>query len=139
MNRYEKFTYDLSGLTLTKKDKAELEKEYSGAGEYMVCTNETADLAARGQILSSLWAFKADFLSSETNLPSEVYSCLQEKMSKDSNEAILALVRSTCGEDSIVDAAINSDGRGHFLATYDSDELTFTTKSGKTLYLYRCN
>ena len=141
---YEKFTYDLGELKLTKKDKAALEAPYHSvnfydAGEYMVCTDETADASVRGQILSSLWAFRPDFLAGETHLPAEVFSCLQEKMNEDANETIHALVKATCGEASFVDAAVCADGRGHFLATYDNDEQTFTTKKGVTLFVYRCN
>lgn len=135
---YDKFMYDLGTLKLTKADKAELERAFD-AGEYMVCTDTTADLAARGQILSSLWAFRSEFLASETGLPSEVFTALQEKMSEDCNETVRALIKSTCGEDSFVDSAVSADGRGHFLANYDSDENTFTTKSKKVFYIYRCN
>ena len=75
----------------------------------------------------------------KTGLPAQCFACMQEKMCEDANDAILALIRSTCGEASIVDAAVSADGRGHFLASYDSDEQVYTTKSGKTLYVYRCN
>jgi len=139
MISHEKFTYDLSDLHLTKGDKAKLESAFDGAGEYLVCSDEMADQQAKGEILSNLWAFKADFLASETGLPSEAFSCMQEKMSKDCNEAVRALVKSTCGEDSLVDAAVSANGRGHFLASYDNEEISYITKSGKTVYLYRCN
>lgn len=136
---YEKFTYDLDGLKLSKKDKAALEADFDDAGEYMVCTDGTADASVKGQILSSLWAFRSEFLAGETGLPVEVFSCLQEKMSEDCDETIHALVKATCGEASFVDAAVCADGRGHFLATYDGDEKTFTTSKGVTLFVYRCN
>src|SRR5271157_2513924 len=133
---YDKFTYDLGSLELTQAEKTELENEFDG--EYMVCTDETADSNAKGEILSNLWALYPEFLAIETDLPAEVFSCLQEKMSENSNETIRRLVQSTCGEKSIVDAAIQADGRGHFLASYDGDEQVFTTKTGKVLYVYRC-
>jgi hypothetical protein len=139
MTLYNKFTYDLGTLKLSKADKARLEADFDGAGEYMVCTDETADASTSGHILSNLWAFTPDFLAGETELPAEVFLCLQDKMSEDANEAIRAIIKATCGEASLVDAAVSADGRGHFLATYDGDEQTFTTKSGKTLFVYRCN
>ena len=135
---YDKFTYDLGSLKLTKAEKAELENEFDD-GEYMVCTDETADSNTKGEILSNLWAFRPEFLAIETGLPAEVFSCLQEKLSEDSNETVRRLVQSTCGEKSIVDAAVQNDGRGQFLAFYDGDEQVFTTKTGKVLYVYRCN
>ena len=139
MISHEKFTYDLGKLTLTEKDKAELESEFDGPGEYLVCSDKMADEQVKGEILSNLWAFKADFLAGETGLPSEAFSCMQEKMSENCNEAVRALVKSTCGEDSLVDAAVSAYGRGHFLLPYDNEEISYVTKSGKTVYLYRCN
>jgi hypothetical protein len=136
---YEKFTYDLGNLKLSKAEKVKLEADFDDAGEYIVCTDETADVGVKGQILSSLWAFSSNFLAGETGLPSEVFSCLQEKMSEDANETIHALVKATCGEASLVDSAVCTDGRGHFLATYDGDEQTYTTTKGITLFVYRCN
>lgn len=136
---YDKFTYDLGSLKLTKAERAALEKEFDGAGEYMVCTDETADASVKGEILSNLWSFRASFLADETGLPEQCFACMQEKMCEDANDAILALIRSTCGEASIVDAAVSADGRGFFLSHYDNDEQVFTTKSGKTVYVYRCN
>ena len=72
MTAYDKFTYDLGSLKLTKAEKAMLEREYS-SGEWMVCSDEMADAAARGEILSNLWAFRAEFLAGETGLPSECF------------------------------------------------------------------
>lgn len=136
---YDKFTYDLGSLKLTKADKAALEADFDDAGEYMVCTDGTADASVKGQILSSLWAFRPEFLACETGLPEVVFSCLCKEMCEDANETIHALVKATCGDLSFVDAAVSADGRGHFLATYDNDEQTFTTKKGVTLFVYRCN
>jgi hypothetical protein len=138
MALYEKFTYDLGDLHLTKADKAKLEREFDGPGEYLVCTDETADAQAKGEILSCLWAFNPNFLSGITGLDSKVFEQLA-KLSEDSNGAVTALVKSTCGLDHLVEQAIAADGRGHFLAQYDSEENEFKLKSGKFLYLYRCN
>jgi len=139
MTLYEKFTYELGDLVLTEQDTTELESEFDGAGEYLICSDEMADQLVKGEILSNLWAFRADFLAGETGLPSEAFACMQEKMSENCNEAVRALVKSTCGEDSLVDAAVSADGRGHFLTQYDSEEISYITKSGKQVFLYRCN
>jgi hypothetical protein len=136
---FDKFTYDLGSLKLTKAEKTKLEKEYESSAEYLVCSDENADAMARGEILSNLWAFRAEFLAGETGLPSEVFECLQNSMSEDCNDTIRALVVASCGLDSLVETAVQVDGRGHFLAAYDNEEIEYTTKSGKTLYLYRCN
>ena len=138
MTLYDRVTYDLGHFDLSEVDKNEIEHMFA-KGEYMVCTDETADSSARGQILSMLWAFQPDFLAGETDLSAEVFSCLQENLSENCNNTILTLVRSTCGESALVDSAVATDGRGHFLATYDSEEVKYTTKSGKTVYVYRVN
>ena len=138
MTLYDRVTYDLGHFDLSEVDKNEIEHMFA-KGEYMVCTDETADSSARGQILSMLWAFQPDFLAGETGLPAELFSCLQEKLSENCNGTILTLVRSTCGESAFVDAAVSADGRGHFLATYDGDEIEYTTKSSKTVFVYRVN
>lgn len=140
MNPHEKFIYDLvlGSVKLTKTDKARLEKEFEGPGEYLVCSDEQADENVKGEILSNLWAFKADFLSSVTGLDSVVFKKLAD-LSEGSNEAVVALVKSTCGLDHLVEQAIAADGRGHFLASYNGEEVEFKLKSGKTVYIYRCN
>ena len=136
---YEKFTFDLGELKLYKKDIAELEKAFEGPGEYLVLTDELADSHVKSEILSNLWAFGTDFLAVKTGLPSKVFSCLIEKMGKGANDAIRSLIQCTCSEASVVNAAVKCNSRGQFLSSYDGDELTYTTKSGKVLYLYRCN
>ena len=139
-HNYDKFTYDLGELRLTKADKAKLETDFDGPGEYLVCSDKMADEQVKGEILSNLRTFRVDFLAGETGVPSEVFYALINTMpAVDSNESIRALVRSTCGEDSLVDASVSADGRGHFLASYDSEEISYLTKSGKQVFLYRCN
>jgi hypothetical protein len=135
---YDKFTYDLGSLRLTKTDKAELEKEFEGVGEYLVCSDELADEQAKAEILSTLWAFKPSFLAEMTKLDSVVFEKLAT-LCEDSNTAIQTIIKVTCGLDYLVEQAITSDGRGHFLASFDGEEIEYHTKSGKTVYLYRCN
>ena len=135
---YDKFTYDLGSLRLTKTDKAELEKEFEGVGEYLVCSDELADEQAKAEILSALWAFKPSFLAEMTKLDSVVFEKLAT-LCEDSNTVIQAIVKSTCKINYLVEQAIASNGRGQFLAKYDGEETEYRTKSGKTVYLYRCN
>jgi hypothetical protein len=37
-HNYDKFTFDLGELRLTKADKAGLETDFDGPGEYLVCS-----------------------------------------------------------------------------------------------------
>ena len=101
--------------------------------EYLVLTDVEADEAAREYIENSLWAFNADFLASNTGLPDEVFTALQERC-EDANETFLTII-SKCGDlDRLVRDAIASDGRGHFLAGYDFEE----NESGG-YFIYRTN
>lgn len=137
MTLYDRVTYDTTN-PLTKSDKVKLEKDFP-TGEYLVCDDEIADQQAKGEILANLWAFNADFLSGITNLPREVFSAIQEKMSEDCNEAVKTLVKATCGLNELVKEAIAADGRGHFLSAYDNEEIEYTTQKGRKLFLYRIN
>ena len=108
-----------------------------GSQEYAIGDDSQADDAARAYVESSLWAFNADFILSECELPSELEDgirAMQEKQCESCNDAILALVEKTCGLDSFVQSAISADGRGNFLASYDGDEC----EVGE-FYAYRIN
>ena len=104
-----------------------------GREEYVILDDEEADSAAKESIKESLWAFNASFLSSMTDLPEEVFTSLQDKC-EGANETFLKLVEQSCGLDEFVEAAVSTDGRGHFLASYDHNE----TEEGD-YFIYRVN
>jgi hypothetical protein len=79
-----------------------------------------------------LWCFNADFLSGITGLPELVFKALQNEMSEDANETILQLVGDKF--DDLVSEATSSDGRGHFMSSYDGKE----TEVGE-YFIYRTN
>lgn len=105
-----------------------------GGAEYRVLTDTEADEAVAEYIADSLWAFNSDFLAGFTGLPVEVFAALSDKC-EDANEPIRKIVDATGDFDELVDEAVQSDGRGHFLAGYDGAELEL---SGN-LYAYRTN
>lgn len=97
--------------------------------------DEAADVAARAAILESLWAFRSEFLRDyvpalRDDKARAAFDKMRESLCEDANE----LVRSMVGErlDELVSDAIGADGRGHFLASYDGDEV----EEGAA-YLYR--
>ena len=90
-------------------------------GEYLVLTEDEAEDRAYDYIEQSLWAFNADFLSTMTKMPYEAFEKLQE-LCEDANDAFRAMVDTTCGMRDFVDAAIDADGRGHFISHYDGKE-----------------
>lgn len=104
-----------------------------GRRDYRVLTDDEANAAASEYIADSLWAFNAGFLAGETGLPAECFEALADKC-EGANDPILRMIEKTCGLESFVDSATSADGRGHFLATYDSEE----NESGE-FFIYRVN
>ena len=90
--------------------------------EYIVLTDREADEACRERIKESVWAFNANFLAGYCELPTEVFEALRVKCGS-SNEAILSLIEKSGGLDGFVSEAVSSDGRSHFLAIYDGEEI----------------
>jgi hypothetical protein len=103
--------------------------EYGGS-DYKVYNDDEADEACKEYVEQSLWAFNADFLSGETGIDCIVFLRLSE-LSESANDAILAIVTATCGLDDIVKSAVSSDGRGHYLSSYDGEEWVY---NGQFIY-----
>jgi len=106
--------------------------------DYLVYTDEEADEAVREYIEETVWAFTPSFLQAHTGVSIDTIREMQEKLSEDANEAIIAMIKDF---DDFVDDAIASDGRGHFLARYDSEEnyASFSNEEGNnvTYFIYR--
>ena len=101
------------------KDEAE---KLINDGEYLVLTDAEADTEAKARILDTIWAFNKWFLDAHSkvikHIPDEIYKKLQEEC-EGINEM---LIESLEDKDSFVEDAIASDGRGHFLSSYDGKE-----------------
>ena len=105
----------------------------------IICTDEEADELAYEYIIDSLWAFQPSFLSGETGLPEEVFVALVENEKyEDNNDTVASMIKTTCGLDDFVRSAIDSDGRGHFIAHYDHNENEVTV-GDTTFYIYKVN
>ena len=105
-----------------------------GNAEYLVLTDEEADQKVRDYIEESVWAFNAWFIIEHSDLPFEAEEMIkgfQESKCESANETILALIKDF---DEFVEDAISADGRGHFLATYDGDEI-----ETESFFIYRVN
>lgn len=106
-----------------------------GREEYYVLTDEEADELAREYILDTVYAFNSDFLAGhlKKGVSVEVLKCLQKNdLCEENNVAILSLIEDI---DHFVNDAILADGRGHFLASYDGDEIELN----QGYYAYRIN
>lgn len=105
--------------------------------EYLVLTDDEATEKAREYCLDSLWAFSANFLvdyieHEDRNALIESIQMIQEKQCESASPVIRAMLGSRVDE--MIQDAIDTDGRGHFLAGYDFEE----GESGK-YYIYRTN
>lgn len=102
--------------------------------EYLVLTDEEADQKAKEYILDSVWAFNKSFLDSHSEAISELdeksFRVIQEAC-EGANKAILCMIDD---KDHFVSDAIMSDGRGHFMSSYDGEE---NEQDG--FYIYRIN
>lgn len=107
------------------------------ADDYLVCTDEEADEAAKENILDSLWAFRASFILSHSDVEMEAkdLEAIQSKMCESANSLVKALIKDL---DYFIEDAISADGRGHFLATYDNEENEIDL-DGITYFIYRLN
>lgn len=102
----------------------------SSSGEYLILTNEEADQSAEDYIKDSVWAFTPSFLERHTGIDEEIFEMLQDKF-ESSNEVITNSIKDM--EEFIADA-IGSDGRGHFISSYDGEE-----EELNDFFIYRIN
>ena len=112
-------------------------------GEYLVVHPDDLPQLLETSIREQLWAFHPQFLAEATRLPEEVYTGLQANdRCEVNNPVILKLVEVTCGLAEIVRKTEDVDGAGHYLATYDSEEIELPIVTGRTRKLwsaYRTN
>ena len=101
---------------------------------YFVLTDQEADEYVTDEIENMLWAFSSDFLASYTGLHKAVFDSLAEGYER-SNEAITALINNAGSMDEFVQESIDADGRGHFVANYDGEEIELEDD----YYAYRVN
>lgn len=106
--------------------------------EYLVLTDKEANKYAKDSILESAWAFNTWFILDNLNSKfkdadrdtlEEIIKLAQEKC-EGGNDIILGMITKR----SFVDEAIQYDGRGHFLSSYDGEE-----SEQDNYYIYRTN
>ena len=126
-------------LELTKEEEKEIYYEsYDiycyGNQEYLVLTDDEADEKVAEYIKDSVWAFNPSFLSSHSGIDEGVFKLLQDKC-ESANEAVLKLIKDF---DEFVEDAVATDGRGHFLSSYDGEENDHE-HDNETYYIYQTN
>ena len=104
-------------------------------------SEEEANSAAYRYVEDTLWAFSFSFLKEwfviDGDTAGEVHTAIAEKC-EDGNEAMKQMVNWSENSNDIVSAAIESDGKGHFLSGYDGNEVEFSSE-GIDVLLYRTN
>ena len=118
-------------------DVEEIEQGYDdstfehGNAEYLLLTDSEADERAKDYIENSIWAFSTWFLVSHTGLDYEIIKHLQDKC-EGANDVLLNSIEDI---DKFISEAISVDGRGHFMSSYDGEEIEIADN----LFLYRIN
>ena len=113
--------------------------EFSIDGSYyLVLTEDEADDKVADYIEDSLWAFTPNFLSSVTGVDSEVFEAIQANgRCESNNDAIMSILDATNTSISeVASEAVRWDGRGHFLSSYDGEEIEVYA-DGEFYYCYR--
>jgi hypothetical protein len=124
-------------LSEERYDHCGLTRFSLGSKEYAIGTDSEADEAAQEYVKDSVWAFRASFILSECDLPSELEDAItafQSDKCEGANDALLALVEKCTTLEDFTQSAISSDGRGNFLSGYDGDE----NEEGN-FFIYRLN
>ena len=125
-------------LDLNNEDLRMIEENgdylYFDDREFLVLNDDEAEEKAKEYIKDSAWAFNASFLASHSKADEDVFKCLSEKC-ESSNDAVLSLIDNF---DDFAEDAIVSDGRGHFMSSYDGHE-NIEEIAGTEYYIYRTN
>lgn len=120
--------YGHYGLTLVEAEGA----------EYAIGYDAECDDACREYVEQSAWAFNAYFIIEQCDLPhelTEAIQSMQENKCEGANDAILALINKCTDINEFTQCAIGADGRGHFLSSYDSNEIELENN----IFAYRTN
>lgn len=105
---------------------------------FAIGTDDECDKACSDYIGESVWAFNPSFVISYTNIPSFLEDALGDYMSKNCENCNDDLRNEIVDFEQFVSDAISADGRGHFLAGYDDEELELGIDSnGDYIYAYR--
>ena len=117
-------------------DSPDYDDAYTGIsnGDYLVLTDEEADEAVREDIDGMVWAFNPSFLSVHTGVDEYVFESLVDNCEAN-NDSYKAMIKDF---DYFVEEAVRTDGRGHFLASYDHKENVIKF-NGVEYYIYRRN
>lgn len=131
---------EATGKELAEKEYWDYENQMAimeDGSEYLVLTDEEADEQAEIEIKNSLWAFIPKFIIEHmanveyTKSLEDAISQMQANLCENANDIVAAMVDDV---EEFCDDAIIADGRGHFIAWYDGEEI-----ETKNFFIYRIN
>lgn len=105
--------------------------------EYLILTDEEADKQAETEIKDALWAFIPKFIIEHmanvkySKSLEDAISQMQANLCEGANDIVAAMVDDV---EEFCDDAIVADGRGHFIAWYDGEEI-----ETENFFIYRIN
>lgn len=140
MTKIEALTKHLK-IELSEVSKKHCDDSFEiGREEYIVLNDSEADEKAKEYILDSLWAFVPSFLAAHiSDVSEEMIKKIQENC-ENANPVILKLLDD---KEHFIQDALRSDGRGHFLNTYDGEEHEISWQDDKgdrhSYFIYRTN
>jgi rRNA-processing protein FCF1 len=117
---------------LAKHLDCSIKEAINNMDDYSVLTNDEANRSVRGYIEESVCFFNPRFIANHSKVDQEVIKKLQE-LCEGSNKAIRTLIKDF---DHFVDEAIATDGRGHFMSSYDGLEHEVNI-NGTDYYIYK--
>ena len=126
---------DIDADEIKEQSWSDSEFEAEG-GDWLVLSDQEADERVQEQLKESLWTFRAEFIASHSRngLSDECIKALkkmQGELCESANPIIEALIEDL---DAFYAYALESDGRGHFLSSYDGEEI----EAGE-YFIYRTN
>lgn len=103
---------------------------------YNIFSDDDAYNACKDIIRENLWSFNPAFLTKHMGglIGPDDANQIANRMYEDASPVFLEMIQDF---DAFVDDAIKSDGRGHFLASYDGVEMNLGTIDGIDYYAYK--
>ena len=131
---------EATGKKLAEKEYWDYENQMAtmeDGSEYLVLTDEEADEQAKTEIENSLWAFVPKFIIEHmanveyTKNLEDAIGQMQTSLCENANDIVAAMVDDV---EEFCDDAIVADGREHFIARYDGEEI-----ETENFFIYRIN
>lgn len=131
---------EVTGKELAEKDYWDYERQAAtmeDGSEYLVLTDEEADEQAAIEAKNNLWAFVPKFIIEHmanveySKSLEDAISQMQSSLCEEANDIVAAMIDDV---DDFCNDAIIADGREHFIAWYDGEEI-----ETENFFIYRIN